>query len=325
MEKVLNQTEIDAMVRSARSATGSAAGAQTPTVEPWDIVKAGQIGPVQMAAIQKLHEAFALGLSRALSAYLRTGFEVTLASAEHLEYRELVQSFPQESYVASCTLSRLGTSAVLQLDHTLAFPILDLLLGGEGKTAAPARAITSVEEQIIEEISRIICRELQTTWQVLPLEFSFHRRELSSQADRLMPSEQKVLSLSFEMHIGEVRGTLNVAVPAVASYALVRKISAESVHVRSRAFVDDQAKLERLLLLCPFEVELSVARVQIPMRDLAELAPGKLLVSSLPAGEKAQLVVSGKAVFDAMIAKRNDRRVARVLGPVSSTATKEAA
>src|SRR5690242_13822313 len=109
MEKVLNQAEIDAMVRSARHQVSSAA--TNPVVEPWDVLKAGQIGPAQMRAIQQLHEGFALGLSHALSAYLRVGFAVTLASAEHLRYRDLVQSFPQDSYVASCMLLPIQTSA----------------------------------------------------------------------------------------------------------------------------------------------------------------------------------------------------------------------
>jgi len=325
MEKVLSQAEIDAMVQTQRTGTAPPLPGRGRSIEEWNILKAGQIGPVQMAAIQQLHESFALGLSRSLSAYLRVGFDVKLASAEHLAYRELVQGFPPESYVASCALAPLGATAVLQLDHAVAFPVLDLLLGGEGNTPAPARPISSVEEQIIEEIPRIICRELQTAWQVLPLEFSLQRREAASQAERLMASDQKVLALSFEVHVGELRGTLNVAVPAVASYALLRKISAQSVHVGYRGSVESQALLRRRLLECSFEVELCVPAVQVPVREVANLQPGQVLVVALRADSEAEFVVAKQPMFTARIAKYGDRRVAQIQQPVSKERAREAA
>jgi hypothetical protein len=38
---------------------------------------------------------------------------------------------------------------------------------------------------------RIICRELQSAWQVLALEFEFDERQQSEQVQRLMPWEEK--------------------------------------------------------------------------------------------------------------------------------------
>ncbi len=62
MEKVLNQGEIDAMVRAARSGKGANAAAG-PVVQPWDIRQAGQIGRDQLRAINQLHELFARNLT----------------------------------------------------------------------------------------------------------------------------------------------------------------------------------------------------------------------------------------------------------------------
>ena len=75
MEKVLNQEEIDAMVRAARSGGGRAAPASAARgVEPWDVRRAGQIGREQLQAITSLHEGFARNLTHALGAYLRVVF-----------------------------------------------------------------------------------------------------------------------------------------------------------------------------------------------------------------------------------------------------------
>src|SRR5208282_6226496 len=85
MEKVLNQQEIDDMVRVARSGAADAAS-KGPVVQPWDIRQAGQIGSEQLRAINQLHENFARNLTTAISGYLRIVFGASLVSAEHLTY-----------------------------------------------------------------------------------------------------------------------------------------------------------------------------------------------------------------------------------------------
>src|SRR6202166_3289250 len=142
MEKVLNQQEIDAMVRAARSIGTRADAATGPVVQAWDIRQAGQIGSEQLRAINQLHELFARNLTNAVSGYLRVGFECGLVSAEHLTYREFLQRIPEKTYLASVDLLPVGAVAVLQLDIAIAFPIIDVMLGGEGKASESTRAIT---------------------------------------------------------------------------------------------------------------------------------------------------------------------------------------
>ena len=232
MEKVLNQEEIDAMVRAARPGGGAAAVATGPVFQPWDIRQAGQVGREQLRAINQLHELFARNLTHSIGAYLRIVFDCSLVSAEHLTYREFLQRIPEKTYLASCDLVPVGVIALLQLDLAIAFPIIDVLLGGEGQGGDPVRDITEIEEQVIESVVRMICRELQITWEAISLEFNFGQRQQISQAQRLMPPDEKNLCMSFEIKMSETRGTLNLAVPAVISNALLRKISADLSYQR---------------------------------------------------------------------------------------------
>src|SRR5262249_41845949 len=183
MDKVLNQEEIDAMVRRARGGQANGIKRQQ-VVQPWDIRQAGQIGSEQMRAINQLHEVFARNLSNAIGAYLSIAFECRLVSAEHLTYREFLQSLPETTYLASCDLIPVDAVAVLQLDLAVAFPVIDLLLGGEGKGGDLGREITAIEEQILESVMHIVCRELQAGWQAIALEFKFGQRQAVTQAQR---------------------------------------------------------------------------------------------------------------------------------------------
>ena len=310
MEKVLNQEEIDAMVRAARG--GAASGAGSSQVQPWDVRQAGHIGREQLRSISLLHEDFARNLTHSLGAYLRIAFEAKLVSAEHVIYRDFLAGVPEASYLASCQLTPLGVAALLHLDLAVAFPLVDVLLGGEGKVTLPAREITEIEEQILETIMRILCRELQTAWQSLALEFRFDQRQKPEPAQRLMPTEERTLSLSFEITVAESRGTLSVVVPAVVSNALLRKLASGWTHARPmRSEAAD--RLRSRLLECPFRVELGVSRIAVTLRELLELTPGTLLALRSRIDQPASVLVGEERIFSALVARRGRFRAAQIL------------
>jgi len=312
MDKVLDQQEIDDMVRAAR--TGVAAGASSgPVVQPWDIRQAGQIGSEQLRAINLLHENFARTLTIAIGAYLRIVFDCGLVSAEHLTFREFLHSVPEKTYIASCDLLPVGATAVLQLDLDIAFPIIDIMLGGEGAHSENTRDLTEIEEQVLEGIIRIIFRELQNSWNAIALEFSFGARQHILQTQRLMPPEEKNLCLSFEIKMSETRGTLNLAVPAVVSNGLLRKISADFSYQRRRSPAEARQRIQKKLLNCFFPVELSMPGLQVPLQALTHLERGTLLPFSRSASDPAVLLVDDVYLGSAMPVRSNNRRAARVL------------
>jgi flagellar motor switch protein FliM len=313
VEKVLNQEQIDAMVRAARGGRGAESKQRQKSVSPWDARQAGQIGREQMRAINALHESFARNLTHSLGAYLRVAFTAALASAEHLTYGEFLQRIPEVTYLASCHLAPADATALLQLDLAVAFPLIDVLLGGEGKGAPPGREITEIEEQILETVVRIICRELQKAWQTLALEFQFEQRQRPDQVQHVMPSEEKTLSLSFEITVAESRGTLNLVVPAVVSNALLRKLSVGWAATRPRVKSDSEPRLRARLLQCPFQVELGITSVYARLSELMDLAPGQLLLLRRPPDQMAELLVGGQAIFTAAVARRATRRAAQLL------------
>jgi len=312
MEKVLNQEEIDDMVRAARSGTATA-GSAGPVVQAWDVRQAGQIGREQLRAINQLHELFARNLTTSVGGYLRIAFDCSLVSAEHLTYREFLQRVPEKTYLASIELAPIGAAAVLQVDLAIVFPIIDVMLGGEGKSTEITRDITEIEEQVLEGVIRIMCRELQTSWQAISLQFNFGARQQIMQTQRLMPPDEKNLCLSFEIKMSETRGTLNLAVPAVVSNALLRKIAADFSYQRPRGPIEARLQIQKKLVNCLFPIELSMPGLQVPLQDLTDLAPGRLLLFSKDASGSAVMMLGDVRLCSATPARVGARRAARVL------------
>jgi len=314
MDKVLNQREIDEMVRAARSGmVATSAVSAGPVVQRWDIRQAGQIGREQLRAINQLHEGFARNLSTSIGGYLRIAFDCSLVSAEHLTYREFLQRLQEKAYIASCELVPFDALALLHLDLGIAFPLIDVLLGGEGKAGDVARELTEIEDQVLEGVVRIVCRDLGTSWQAINLQFNFGSSQQISQAQRLMPPDEKNLCLSFEVKMTDTRGTLNLAVPALVSNALLRKISADLSYQRPHSSIEARQQLQQRLLDCLFPVELAMPRLRIPVEDLSRLAPGALLTFPRNASAPALLQVEDVPLCAAVPVCVSSHRAARVL------------
>jgi len=310
MEKVLNQEEIDAMVRAARG-EAEVAGAG-PVADSWDARESRHLGKEQVRAISQPHEVFARNLTHALGGYLRVTFGAALVSAEYLAYREFLGSLPEVTYLVSFQLSPMGAVAVLHLDHAIAFPILDLLLGGEGTGKKPERDTTEIEDNILESVSKIICRELEAAWRVLHLTFIFEQRLRPAQVQKLLPPEEKTLALSFEITIQESRGTLTVGFPAVVSNALLRKLATECAYQRPRVTPESTQRLRDRLELSVFPVHLELANLAVPMHQVLGLTPGAVLPLPFRASLPARLNVAGRPMFAAFPVQSAELRAARI-------------
>ncbi|PYV65509.1 MAG: hypothetical protein DMG95_01465 [Acidobacteria bacterium] len=220
------------------------------------------------------------------------------------------------NYLASCRLAPFGARGLIQLDLGVSFALIDVLLGGEGGGQPPAREITEIEDQVIETVMRIICRELQTAWQALSLEFHFEQRQQPAQVQHLMPPEERILCLSFEVIMKDCRGTMSVIVPAAISSALLRKLSV----ARPRSYTqlgsaDSINQLKQLLQDCPFRMELGLG-VRASSRQLANLATGNLLTFTRRTDEAAELLAGDRPIFRARIVRRGEFRAAHIVAAV---------
>lgn len=320
MDKVLTQQEIDAMVRAARE--GGSAPPPEPVVTRWDHRQSGRLGPEQIASISILHSAFARNLTYSLGALLRTAFQVSMMSAEHMAFSEFLSGIPDVTYLVSCKLMPFKATGLIQLDLGIVFALIDLLLGGEGIGQPPQRDITEIEEQVVESAMNIVCRELQTSWQSLSLEFCFERRRHMNEVQQLMLPEERILCMTFEVIVKERRGTMGIAVPTVISSALLRKLSVARPQFHARPDSPDfPQRLRTLLLNCPFRFELGL-NAATSSAELADVHPGKILTLNKGTGDPAILAVDDRAIFTAHLACHGNRRLAHIVAPSEQTTEK---
>jgi flagellar motor switch protein FliM len=311
MEKTLQQAEIDALFEAARSATPDAGRQEVRArVVPFNFSSAGQISTDQLRAISMLNDLFARNLTHNLAAWLRSRFQVNLVSAEQIPFNEFLLRIPEISYVASVRLEPLGAISVLQLDLALAPPVIDLLLGGDGKDG-PLREITDIEEAILGSLVEIICRELTAAWQPVGLSFNFERRQMQTQVARIMPVTEKTLCLSFEIRMPHSSGFLNLAFPAVVANTILRRLTSDWGRPRRHAD-ETRTRMESIARRLSFGGALQLPSVRVEAQDIENLQPGSVLRLDLPANTLPVWQVAGQIVARASAVAEGAHRGARM-------------
>ena len=310
-EKTLKQNEIDALFEAARSASPESSRPEVRArVVPYNFSSAGQISTDQLRAISMLNDLFARNLTHNLAAWLRTRFQVNLVSAEQIQFNEFLLRIPEISYVASVRLEPLGALSVLQLDLGLAPPIIDLLLGGDGKDG-PLRELTDIEESILGSVVEIVCRELTIAWQQVGLSFNFDRRQMQTQVARIIAVTEKALCLSFEIRMPHSSGLLNLAFPAVVANTILRRLTTDWGR-RCRHTGETRARIEAVARQIRFGCSLQLPAVRLRASALEELKAGDVLRLSLAADALAEWRVGGLPLILARAMRHGVHRAARV-------------
>lgn len=320
----LDQSQVETLFSKARAAQGRKV--LTKNVVPYDVRRSNQLTQGQVAAVTTLHESLARRLSNSLAAYLRVAFEMKLVSVAQLSYADFLGRLPDLTNFASLHVMPTDARAAVQLDISLAYPIIDVVLGGSGSEAVDLRDLTEIEEQILESIFHLVLLDLHSTWApVLELDFRFEQWQRNVQMRSIMEAGEKVLCLSFEAQLGEYAGAFAMLFPAVVANALLRRLSAQWSHSQRIPSRDLRRRMREQLLGCSFVADLSLPSSPLTIRQLIDLQPGYVLALPRRSRDPIHLNIAGKSMFLASSVRHGTQRGAKVekrISPLGQNAKK---
>ncbi len=280
--------------------------------EAYNFSRAGQISHEQMRSIGTVNDLFARNLMHTVGAWLRTQFQVKMTASKQMSYAEFLTRIKEPTYVCSIRMEPLGALGLLELDLSLASPIVDLLLGGIGRSVS-VRDVTDIEEAILGSVVEMIVRELNVAWQPVGLRFLFEKRETTAQVARMMPSGEKTMAVCFEVHMPEAQGNLNLCLPTVVLNAILRQLVSDRERPRRRS-EEAETRVRELLGEASFGAVLQFPPLRLRARDLAGMVPGTILRLPLPRHAAAELRVGGIALGRARPVRMGEHRGAQMQG-----------
>jgi flagellar motor switch protein FliM len=312
--RTADHEEIDALFRAYQKQQETAGDSPAkPRILPGMRGPASRIAKQQVYQIGILHESFARNLAADLSGLLRAAVEARLIGVEEGAHHRLLNQMPKPTYWASVNLPPFDAAAILGLELSLAFPMLDLLLGGDGAKPAASRDITEIEEQVLEVVVGAICRKLEATWQpLLDLKFEFDRRQSEAAIPRVIPFDEKILALTLALGLPNAHGTLSFAFPAPVASVLLRKITEQYLTPKRRTPQAGSASLRERLKKSQFLAEMILPASLVQGRELMDLKAGEVLVLNCHANDPVLISVAGQTMFSASPVRVGMARGARV-------------
>jgi flagellar motor switch protein FliM len=294
---------------------GRAKGVE-PIVLPCNFRSAGRLSNESARTLTTLHELLARNLTNSLDVYLGTGLEVRMVTLEQLSIEDFRAKCQSASYMLPCAVESSSNTVLLEFDNALMFTMVDLLLGGSGAHPSGTRDLTEIDEEIMEDVSQLVARQIERTWQPVSVELVPGKCVRPTLAHRVFPLTEKVLRVHFDVSVIGVTGTLCISFPASLASHLVRNIRADASTNKNASARLPLPSLQKRILDCSFSLSCDLPDVRVPVRDLARLEVGSVLMFSAPVAMPGKLTLEGVNYFDAVPVRQGNIRAMQLLAQV---------
>jgi flagellar motor switch protein FliM len=324
MSDLLSQAEVESLLSSMDRGAASkpAAAAVAPAarlrekVTPYDFKRPERVGKEQMRALQSLHEGFGRNFGAALSALLRTIVEVKLTSVDQLTYSEFVFSLENPTCFNLLRAEPLEGNLILDINPSILYPIIDRLLGGGKESAPPARRpLTEIELRLVGRITSLFLREMHHAWEnVVDLKLSVDRVESNPQLVQIVPPNEVVVLISFELTLGDVRGMMNLCIPFNSIERISGKLSSDSwfSYGKKESSPETMRGIAQRLHGSLVEMVVKLANTQISTNDLVGLRVGDIITTEKDIHTPLAVRVEGVEKFAASLGAFKGRKAIRI-------------
>ncbi len=307
MGRLLSQDEIDQVFRKNRDAEDDPA----LKAVAYDFRRPDRIAKDQLRAIHLLHDNFARNLASSLSAYLRAYVIVNLVSVEQLSFAEFSQCLPSPTCMVSLGMKPFDGNAVMELNPSLVFPLLEMLLGGNGKAAAAkiTRETTEIEQSILDTLFRIILHDLRLAWQaVANIAFTIEGRETEPQLLQILAPNEAIVSIGLEIRVGENAGMMNIGMPSIIVKMLRQKFDQQWSIRKTDSTEAEQRRILELLKPAGIRLDARLLGPTISMEALLNLAPGDVLSLNCPVDRPIVLQANGRSKYTGWLVSYRNKK-----------------
>jgi flagellar motor switch protein FliM len=282
MEKILSQEEIDALLHGMSDGQVDTTPEQVDESKfaSYDLTNQDRIIRGKMPTLEVINDNFCRSFRTSLSVSLRKTIDVTSRGVQMMKFGEFVRTLPVPSSLHVFRMEPLRGHALLVLDSKLVFTLVDIFLGGQGKTSfrVEGREFTAIESRLIRKVVNLIFHDLEKAWNTVHSILVRHvRSEINPQFVGIVLPSDLVIMLPFTMELDQSTGQIHFCIP----YSMVEPIKGKLYSgYQSDNLEIDHRWGERLLdrIRCAeVEVVVELGRGNITVQDLLRLSVGEVL------------------------------------------------
>jgi flagellar motor switch protein FliM len=284
MTEVLSQDEIDQLLTAI--STGEVEteevhqAADQRKIKIYDFKRPDKFSKEQIRTVQIMHETFARLTTTSLSAQLRSLVSVHVATVDQLTYEEFIRSIPNPTTIGIINMDPLKGSAILEVDPSITYSIIDRLFGGHGENTKITRELTDIEAAVIENIIVRILGNMREAWaQVIDLRPRLGQIETNPNFAGIVPPTEMVVLVTLETKVGDVEGMMNFCIPYLTIEPIISKLSAQYWYssVRRGTTTENLNILRERLATIDVELVAEIGQMDLTVRDVLSLSVGDVI------------------------------------------------
>ncbi len=330
MADLLDQSDIDALLSAVddTEVTEEASGSQIFSrngqvfdenieIREYDFKRPERVSKDQMLALQTLQEGFARNFGASLSGFLRTIVEVKVATCDQMTYSEFITGLPNPTSFNLLEAAPLEGQMCLELSPLIIYPVIDRLLGGTNQELfIPQRPLTMIEGRLIHKILDRAVDALDEAWSgVKPLKHTVIGNESNPQLVQIVPPNEVVVVIGFEIRMSNRAGTMNLCIPYAVIEPIMEDLAAQSWFstARVKGSSDFARRIGTEISRAALRVSGTLARTTITLRDVRQLAVGDLITTEHRAAAPIIVEVEGEAKLMGNVGQVRGHRAIKVL------------
>lgn len=321
MGRILSQEEIDALLGTAPGQeTGGKPAPPSEAVITYNFRRPDRASREQIRSLHFLHDRFARNVSTSLSAYLRAVTEVSIVSVEQFTYSEFLMSLPDPTAFYSLSLKPVDGQGALELNPVVAFTMIDRMLGGSGQRVTLSRALTEIEQNVIDGVVKLILENLTEAWvPIVPVQFRASGRETRPQMLQVAAPNEPMLLLVFEIKLGGAGGMLNLCIPTAVIEALGATFTQSWNRTRRLPTGEERETLFANLGRVPMPVT-ALLRTSLSAREFMAIQAGDVITLGVPVSQPLTVRVGHRDHFEGRPVRANGNTGILISAPVEAGA-----
>jgi flagellar motor switch protein FliM len=313
--QVLDQNEIDALLRAAPRAPVHGTGGSAPRSDaqpvPFDFSRPDVWAQGRMPALDKVGDRLVRSLRSALFTLLRRMGDVSRKAITLERFGSYAASLAVPSSLNIARFAPLPGKGLIVLQPELVFAGLDMLFGGKGRQARlEQREFTAIENRVIELLLRHSCDCLADAWApVTRIAVEPIGMEVNPRFAAIVAPDETVVIMRLRIVLESGAGELHVVMPNAMLQPVREQLAAEPAPRTGRDPAWAKA-VQRELGDVPVEVRTLMGSVSVSLAQFARLAPGDVLDCNFSG--IATLQVEGIPVRRGTLAQLRGRQVIRI-------------
>jgi flagellar motor switch protein FliM len=331
MADILSQEEIDALLgdvggddlaemdedlgeESESDSGGYSNPAPDVQITLYDFKRPNRVSKEQLRAFRSIHDKLARTSSSQISAIMRSIVEIQLHSVDQMTYGEFLMSLPNPTSFNVFSMKPLEGNGILEVNPSIAYPMIDRILGGRGEPFENNREFSDIEISLFETILKVLMDNLRDAWKVVEeINPVVEQKESSPNVVQIVAQNEIVVMIVMEIIIGQSSGMMNICYPVIALESLLPKLASRDLMLNESGSKKSRNQdLKVILGGADVDVEAYLGSVEVSLRDVLDLEVGDMLKLNRGTEDGVEMSINGKERFIADVGVKRHRKSLRI-------------